>query len=93
MIFVLFLALTVTHAFPCRITKAERAEFGAQVEKQVQETIKKENVILVGWYHSHPNIAAAPTYRDIDNQLEYQIRMKGDCDSSYTPCTGVICCK
>lgn len=47
---------------------------------------------MVGWYHSHPYAPAAPTLRDVDAQLDYQIRMKGSSDNSYTPCIGVILC-
>lgn len=51
----------------------------------------KKNLILVGWYHSHPRIAAQPTLRDCDAQLEYQIKMCGISDETYTPCVGLIC--
>lgn len=51
----------------------------------------KKNLILVGWYHSHPRIAAQPTLRDCDAQLEYQIKMRGTTDETYTPCIGLIC--
>lgn len=84
--------LQVTHAFPCRNTKADR-ENAAQVEADISKTIEKEKLTLVGWYHSHPFAAAAPTLRDVDAQLDYQIRMKGTSDNSYTPCIGIIICK
>lgn len=51
----------------------------------------KKNLILVGWYHSHPRIAAQPTLRDCDAQLEYQIKMLGTSEETYTPCIGLIC--
>jgi len=52
----------------------------------------KKNVQLVGWYHSHPKAQAQPTLRDCDAQLDYQIRMRGPSDATYTPCIGIICC-
>ncbi|CAG9769087.1 unnamed protein product [Ceutorhynchus assimilis] len=81
--------LQITHAFPCRNTKADRAN-APQVETEIARTIEKEKLTLVGWYHSHPFAAAAPTLRDVDAQLEYQIKMRGTHDNSYTPCIGII---
>ncbi|XP_066248873.1 MPN domain-containing protein-like isoform X4 [Euwallacea similis] len=81
--------LQITHAFPCRNTKADRAN-APQVEAEIARMIEKEKLTLVGWYHSHPFAAAAPTLRDVDAQLEYQIKMRGTHDNSYTPCIGII---
>lgn len=53
----------------------------------------EKNVSLVGWYHSHPKFPAHPTLRDCDAQLDYQIKMRGPSDATYSPCVGVICCK
>lgn len=86
------LDLQITHAFPCRNTKADRSN-APQVEAEIAKTIEKEKLTLVGWYHSHPFAAAAPTLRDVDAQLEYQIKMRGTHDNSYTPCIGIIICK
>lgn len=84
--------LQVTHAFPCRCTKTDR-ENAQQVEMEISKAIDREKLTLVGWYHSHPFAAAAPTLRDVDAQLDYQIKMKGTSDNNYTPCIGVIICK
>ncbi|KAG5897138.1 hypothetical protein JTB14_025091 [Gonioctena quinquepunctata] len=81
--------LQITHAFPCRSTKSDR-ENAPQVEAAISKAIEKEKLILVGWYHSHPFAAAAPTLRDVDAQLDYEIKMKGTSDNTYTPCIGVI---
>ncbi|XP_045470928.1 MPN domain-containing protein CG4751-like isoform X2 [Harmonia axyridis] len=81
--------LQVTHAFPCRNTKADR-ENASNVEAEISKTIEREKLLLVGWYHSHPFTAAAPTLRDVDAQLDYQIKMKGQSDNSYSPCIGII---
>lgn len=62
-----------------------------EVEQHIQREMLKRNLILVGWYHSHPRIAAQPTLRDCDAQLEYQIKMRGISDATYTPCIGLIC--
>lgn len=93
MIYQLFLIdLQVTHAFPCRNTKSDR-ENAVSVEMEIQKTIEKQRLTLVGWYHSHPFTPATPTLRDIDAQLDYQIKMKGLTDNNYTPCIGIIICK
>lgn len=81
--------LQITHAYPCRNTKADRTN-APQVEADIAKTIEREKLTLVGWYHSHPFAAAAPTLRDIDAQLDYQIKMRGAHDNSYTPCVGII---
>ncbi|PNF42068.1 hypothetical protein B7P43_G10999, partial [Cryptotermes secundus] len=83
--------LAITHAFPCRSRLADR-ELAPLVEADICRAIEQRHLTLVGWYHSHPFAAATPTLRDIDAQLDYQIRMKGNSDASYTPCVGVICC-
>lgn len=81
--------LQITHAYPCCNTKADRAN-APQVEADIAKTIEKEKLTLVGWYHTHPFAAAAPTLRDVDAQLDYQIKMRGTHDNSYTPCIGII---
>lgn len=91
-IFFVFLntALAITHAFPCRNSKHDRLE-AADVELDIQRTMLKHNLMLVGWYHSHPKCAAQPTLRDCDAQLEYQIKMRGISEATYSPCVGIIC--
>ncbi|CAG9838670.1 unnamed protein product [Diabrotica balteata] len=81
--------LHVKRAFPCRCSKKDRSS-ARYIETEIKKTIEREKLTLIGWYHSHPTAAAAPTLRDIDAQLEYQIKMKGVKDSSYSPCIGVI---
>lgn len=83
-------ALAITHAFPVRNTRHDR-HYAIEMEQQIQRNMLKRNLILVGWYHSHPRIAAQPTLRDCDAQLEYQIKMCGISDETYTPCVGLIC--
>lgn len=84
--------LIITHAFPCLNCKHDR-ENATKVEQEIQQRMRKNNLLLVGWYHSHPKQAAMPTLRDCDAQLQYQIKMKGPSDSTYSPCIGMICCK
>lgn len=73
-----------------RNTRHDR-HYAIEIEQQIQRNMLKKNLILVGWYHSHPRIASQPTLRDCDAQLEYQIKMCGISDETYTPCVGLIC--
>lgn len=84
--------MQITHAFPLKNVKTDR-ENAPQIEAEIAKEIDREKLTLVGWYHSHPFAAAAPTLRDVDAQLDYQIKMKGTSDNSYTPCIGIIICK
>lgn len=63
------------------------------VEAEISKAMEWQRVKLVGWYHSHPRSHASPSLRDVDSQLDYQIRMKGPSDNGYTPCVGLICCE
>lgn len=74
----------------CRLGDFETAP---GVESETLQTIRNHGLTLLGWYHSHPHDPATPTIRDIDTQLEYELRMKGSTDSAYLPCVGLICCE
>lgn len=80
----------ITHTFPCRISKNDNRP-RVLVELEIQMEIEKLGLSLLGWYHSHPTNPAMPSLRDCDNQLEYQIKMRGPTEISYIPCIGVIC--
>lgn len=82
--------LTILQAFPCRSRLGDKKR-SALVEEEIRTNMEQRNLTLVGWYHSHARTAAHPTIKDIENQLDYQIAMKGESDTSYTPCVGLIC--
>ncbi|KAL0849265.1 hypothetical protein ABMA28_013594 [Loxostege sticticalis] len=82
--------LLITHTFPCLINKNDTRP-RVLVELEIQMEIEKLGLTLLGWYHSHPTNPAMPSLRDCDNQLEYQIKMRGPSEISYIPCIGVIC--
>lgn len=90
--FPLTLALAITKAYPCRNSRFDRSKAG-DIERDIQKTMIKDQLLLVGWYHSHPKFQAEPTLRDCDAQLDYQIRMRGPSDATYTPCVALIICK
>ncbi|KAL0273752.1 UNVERIFIED_CONTAM: hypothetical protein PYX00_006358 [Menopon gallinae] len=82
--------LNITHAFPCKCRLGDY-ESAPVVENEIRKLIKSNRLTLAGWYHSHPTAPATPSLRDIDTQLDYELRMKGNSDSTYLPCVGVIC--
>ncbi|KAM3964832.1 uncharacterized protein ACR2FA_001228 [Aphomia sociella] len=82
--------LIITHTFPCLVSKNDNRP-RVMIELEIQMEIEKLGLTLLGWYHSHPTNPAMPSLRDCDNQLEYQIKMRGPSEISYIPCIGVIC--
>ncbi|CAG4998877.1 unnamed protein product [Parnassius apollo] len=80
----------ITHTFPCLKSKSDPRP-KVLVEIEIQMEMEKLGLTLLGWYHSHPTNPAMPSLRDCDNQLEYQIKMRGPSEISYLPCIGVIC--
>ncbi|XP_034946913.1 myb-like protein H [Chelonus insularis] len=82
--------LAITSAFPCRYAGKDKTAAG-MVEAEIAKAMEWQRVTLVGWYHSHPRSHASPSLRDVDYQLDYQIKMKGPSDNGYTPCVGIIC--
>ncbi|KAK0162541.1 hypothetical protein PV327_006309 [Microctonus hyperodae] len=84
--------LAITSAFPCRYAGKDKTAAG-MVEAEIARAMEWQRVTLVGWYHSHPRSHASPSLRDVDYQLDYQIKMKGPSDNGYTPCVGLICCE
>lgn len=82
--------LSITCAFPCRYSGKEKSA-AAAVEAEIAKAMEWKHVTLVGWYHSHPRSHASPSLRDVDAQLDYQIKMKGPSDNGYMPCVGLIC--
>ena len=84
--------LAITHTFPCLIPASQVGTPAAQkVETSIYEELYGKHLSLVGWYHSNPKGPAAPSVKDCFDQLEFQIKLLGNNDASYTPCVGVIC--
>ena len=82
--------LAVLQAFPCRSRLGDK-ERGSSCEEEIRQNLDQRHLSLVGWYHSHPRSAPQPTIKDLESQMEYQIAMKGESDSTYVPCVGLIC--
>lgn len=81
--------LIITDTFPLLNTRFDRAK-AVDCEYNIQKTMLEKNIQLVGWYHSHPRFDAQPTMRDCDKQMDYQIKLRGTSDTTYTPCVGFI---
>lgn len=81
--------LNITNTFPLLNSRFDR-EKSADCEYAIQKAMVEQNLQLVGWYHSHPRFSAQPTLRDCDKQMDYQIKLRGTSDTTYTPCVGFI---
>jgi len=80
--------------FPCRATPrdddgATDVEMDPASELQVREVIKRHDMDVVGWYHSHPRFASEPSVTDIENQRSYQTLFHQD-ESGLAPFIGLI---
>jgi len=84
--------LAITHTFPCLLDPKEAGTEAAQkLETDIYEDLYGKHLNLVGWYHSNPKGPAAPSAKDCFDQLDFQIKLLGQSDSTYTPCVGLIC--
>ena len=90
--FFCFLDLSITLALPCKCRLSDY-ESSLNVEADIRNTISSNGLTLIGWYHSHPTAPPTPSIRDIEMQLDFELKMKGVNDSNYLPCIGFICCK
>ena len=58
---------------------------------QIQEKMRRSNLQLVGWYHSHPSNEATPSLNDVTQQLVYQESLAAD-DKQH-PCIAIVTSK
>ncbi|XP_025425558.1 MPN domain-containing protein isoform X2 [Sipha flava] len=82
--------LTIKNAYPFR-SRLHDTELTSLIEEEIRNTFTAKNMVLVGWYHSHPETIATPTLKDIEAQLDYEVQIKGPTVESYIPCVGIIC--
>jgi len=84
--------LAITNTFPCLLDpKDAGTEMAQKLETDIYEDLYGKHLNLVGWYHSNPKGPAAPSAKDCFDQLDFQIKLLGHSDSTYTPCVGLIC--
>lgn len=77
--------LIILQAFPCKCVLGDR-QTAIVTEEQIRQDMLKQNLFKVGWYHSHPTSPPEPTLRDIEHQLQYQMKF-----SAKNPMLGLIC--
>jgi len=74
--------LVIKKAFPCKSimmgeeVAAVNVEMDPGSEVEIRSQIAASGLQVVGWYHSHPEFEPHPSYRDIENQLNYQVLFK-----------------
>ncbi|GFO12957.1 mpn domain protein [Plakobranchus ocellatus] len=80
--------LSIEQAFPakCRLGDKDRSSI---VEEEIRRSMRQKEMMVVGWYHSHPTCPPDPSLRDLDCQMAYQLRMRGS-GAIYLPCVGFI---
>jgi hypothetical protein len=66
-------------------------EEAQRVETEIYDQLYGNHLTLVGWYHSSPRGPSLPTVKDCFDQLDFQIKLLGNGDATYTPCVGLIC--
>lgn len=81
--------LSITQAYPLR----ERSIVAQKAHVcRIQQSVLEKGLVVVGWYHSHPNTFPHPSVADIRKQLQYQKQFltnrRGQ--GEYSPCVGLI---
>jgi len=79
--------LRVVKAYPCKCRIADKDD-GLLIESQIRDDMQRADLILVGWYHSHPFSQPDPTLQDIKHQLSYQKVLQDE--DLHEPCIGLI---
>ncbi len=90
--------LAITHAYPCLMSSSgngedidDDLELAAKKEFNIYNSIYNRHLTLVGWYKSCPRAPRAlPTLRESESQLDFQVRLLGASDATYTPCVGLM---
>lgn len=87
--------LYIQAPFPCASTErtedngATDVELDPVAELQVREEIHAMDMLVVGWYHSHPRFKPDPSVTDIRNQQQYQHLMRDE-QTGISPFVGLI---
>lgn len=78
-------------AYPCKeiVSSRNSVEMDPIAELEVRASIQKDNLVIVGWYHSHPTFEPDPSIIDIENQNNYQL-LFSDEKSRVDPFVGLI---
>ena len=66
--------LDITDVIPCRSDSTDiQCEMDPISELHARTTLAAKNLVVVGWYHSHPTFEPKPSVRDLENQGAYQV--------------------
>ena len=70
-------SITIADAFPVRaMSDTENPNINVEMDPEdaygVKETMQKQGLAIVGWYHSHPTFENTPSIVDIENQQSQQ---------------------
>ncbi|GBG28454.1 Histone H2A deubiquitinase MYSM1 [Hondaea fermentalgiana] len=85
------LTIEIKGAYPGRSTLdgATECEMDPMTEVALRDTIQKDGLTVVGWYHSHPTFEPVPSQCDVANQANYQALFR-DGPSNLEPFLGLI---
>ncbi|XP_040580727.1 MPN domain-containing protein [Lepeophtheirus salmonis] len=85
--------VAITHVFPIisRDPSHILSDDAQKLESNIYQTLYSKHLTLLGWYRSRSySDRALPSLKDCETQLEFQVKMLGTSDASYTPCIGMI---
>ncbi|CAB4058971.1 FLOT [Lepeophtheirus salmonis] len=85
--------VAITHVFPIisRDPSHIPSDDAQKLESNIYQTLYSKHLTLLGWYRSRSySDRALPSLKDCETQLEFQVKMLGTSDASYTPCIGMI---
>ena len=81
--------IEVVEAFPCNsLSTGFQCEMDPASEIEARTQFRAKDLVVVGWYHSHPCFEPDPSIRDIENQTQYQALFRQE--SGFEPFVGVI---
>lgn len=69
--------MCIKEAFPCRSLNTGQNDVNVEMDPtsaiETRQLIEEKNMMVVGWYHSHPMFMPDPSIVDIENQRNYQV--------------------
>lgn len=78
--------ICIKEAFPCRSLNTGQNDVNVEMDPtsaiETRQLIEEKNMVVVGWYHSHPTFAPDPSIIDIENQRNYQTLCREKCDGN-----------
>ncbi|ORZ09204.1 hypothetical protein BCR42DRAFT_423948 [Absidia repens] len=82
--------ISVKEAYPCRSLNTGQNEVNVEMDPtsaiETRQLIEEKNMVVVGWYHSHPTFVPDPSLVDIENQCNYQKLCRDECHTTDDTC-------